>query len=279
MIAKTYRHLYQYCVEQMTALGRSNSENEARWLLEAFTGRHFMFLLSKEVDRDIEIRCSDALRELAAGRPFQYVVGTQSFCGLDLLVDERVLIPRRETEELVATAVNWAQDRANLRILDLCTGSGAIAVALAKQLPNAEVDAVDISADALAVAKENARRHDVNVRFYRGDLLQALPETTEPYDIITANPPYLSHEELIEADVSIQREPRLALDGGKNGLLYVEEILRHVADHMRTPGLLVMEIGETQGPAVLNMARDCGWKQSTIQGDLSNKDRFLVAHV
>lgn len=276
MTQRTYHQLYRELRARLTSLGRDNSENEARWLLEHITGRPFLSLLSSEVDAAILVRCDDMVRELAGGRPFQYVLGSQSFYGLDLKVDERVLIPRRETEELVALALAWVAGRGGLRILDLCTGSGAIAVALAKHLPSATVVASDIADDALAVAAANAHLQQVAVQFYQGDLWTALPAGEAPFDLITANPPYLTREELVSRGDTLAHEPAAALVGGDDGLRYCLRIIEEAAKHLEASGLLLLEIGETQGSILLAAAAKEGFRSRVIV-DLQGKDRILQA--
>jgi release factor glutamine methyltransferase len=228
-----------------------------------------------------------ALRELVARRaalePVAYLVGHKEFYGLDFAVDRRVLVPRPETELLVDLALQEARrrtghgqaaDRHRLSIADIGTGSGCIAVALAVHLPEAQIYASDLSRAALEVAQRNIARHGVGdrVRLLEGDLLDPLPE---PVDIIVSNPPYTVLS-AISAGVR-HHEPHLALDGGPEGLAIVRRLLAQAPGKLRPGGAVLLEIGATQGPAVLELAR--GYfptAQIGVHQDLAGLDRVVT---
>lgn len=184
--------------------------------------------------------------------PVAYLVGSKEFWGLEFAVDQRVLVPRPETELLVEQALGWAQGRdAALTIADIGTGSGAIAVALALALPQARLFAVDHSPDALAVAATNVRRYGLEerVELLTGDLLGPL---TQAVDILVSNPPYTL---LAEVDEGVRRhEPALALDGGPDGLALYRRLLAQAPAYLRPGGLLLLELGHDQWPAVASLA-------------------------
>jgi release factor glutamine methyltransferase len=192
----------------------------------------------------------------AAGEPLAYLTGTRAFYGRDLIVTPAVLIPRPETEHLVEAALSWAQGRTGLRIADIGTGSGAIAVTLAAHLPDAQVWAVDVSPEALAVARQNAMRYNLldRIVFAPGDLLDPLRETG-PLGLIAANLPYIPRAELDTLAVA-RHEPRLALDGGVDGLDLIRLLLAQAPAVLAVHGLLLLEIGAGQGMQVARMARD-----------------------
>ena len=204
--------------------------------------------------RDLVARRSD--RE-----PLAYIVGQREFFGLDLMVDQRVLIPRPETELLVEHALDLARRKAalsaaSLRIADVGAGSGAIAVSLAVHLPGATVYALDHSADALEMVAENARRHHVASRVHclRSDLLTALPG---PVDLITANLPYVTTSEWQELAPEIRdHEPRSALDGGPDGLALMRRLLAMAGPNLLPSGAILLEIGASQGVAATTLARE-----------------------
>ena len=186
--------------------------------------------------------------------PVAYIIGHKEFYGLDLFVDNRVLIPRPETELLVEQGIEMAQARSLHLIADVGTGSGAIAVSLAVHLPQALVYATDASPRALEVAACNCRRHGVEgrVRLLQGRLLETLPE---PVDLIAANLPYVSQAELAQLPPEISRyEPREALSGGPDGLDHIRCLLAEAGGHLKPGGVVLLEIGATQGPAVVALA-------------------------
>ncbi len=185
--------------------------------------------------------------------PVSYLLGRKEFFGLTLLVDRRVLVPRPETEVLVERALKWAQGKDILRVADIGTGSGAIAIALALRLPQAHVYAVDISAEALAVARKNVARHEAEnrVELLLGDLCTPLPE---PVDLLAANLPYTVWEELPMGITAY--EPRLALDGGTEGLDVYRRLLPRLPECLRPGGAAFLEIGDGQQEGVLALVRE-----------------------
>ena len=190
-----------------------------------------------------------------AREPLAYIVGRREFYGLELSVSPAVLIPRQETELLVDIALEFARQRSNERILvaDIGTGSGAIAVALAVNFPNARVYATDCSTSALAVAERNRHKHGVadRVCLLQGDLLAPLPHSV---DMIVSNPPYIASRRLRKLPPEVRREPQLALDGGEGGLEVMRRLLQQAPTKLNANGCLILEISPEQAEAVREMA-------------------------
>ncbi len=217
------------------------------------------------------IRIAD---ERLTGRPLWYIIGDTDFCGYTLKVDERVLIPRPETEEMVMMVVGAAE--AGNSILDLCTGSGAIAIAAFKELEkyNREVKmtAVDISADALEVAKKNAKLNDArDIKFIQSDLFE---KVRGKFDIIVSNPPYIPTAtiETLQREVR-DHEPRLALDGGEDGLDFYRRIAQDAPKRLARGGMLIMEVGEGEAKKVVKLFKNCSY--SMIVKDFNGIDRYV----
>lgn len=221
--------------------------------------------LKKYYQGDLE----EAKKKLAAGLPVQYIVGNVDFYGITLKVNEDVLIPRFETEELVSKVIQYATNFKNPSIVDIGTGSGAIAITLKKKLTSS-VTATDISKKALNVAKENALENNASINFKEGNLLEPL---TEKYDIVVSNPPYIAYDEEI-MDVVKNNEPHLALYAPNNGIYYYEEILKNIKKYLNDKYLIAFEIGESQGKKIQELSKKYLDNEAIIEKDLSGRDRF-----
>ena len=211
--------------------------------------------------------------ERLTGRPLWYIIGDTDFCGYKIKVDERVLIPRPETEEMVMMVVNAAEE--GNQILDLCTGSGAIAIAVSKELEkrklNAQVTASDISAEALALAKENARANYAEVTFVQSDLLT---KVRGRFDIIVTNPPYIPTADIQSLQREVKdHEPHLALDGGEDGLDYYRRIAATAGRHIVKGGMLIMEVGIGEAAEIVKLFK--GDKYAMVAQDFNGIDRYV----
>ena len=225
----------------------------------------------------------DSLRELApeevarleallerrlAGEPVQYVLGSAWFMGLEFYVDARVLIPRQDTEALCEAALAFLRGKPSPRVLDLCAGSGAIGLSLAKLYPQAKVTLADVSADACAVMDKNRRRLGAEAEIVEGDLFA--PLAGRKFDFIACNPPYIRAGELDSLQAEVQREPRLALDGGADGLDVYRRIAATYKDHLAAGGALFLEIGWDEAEAVRAL-----FGGGRVLRDLNGRDRVI----
>ena len=217
---------------------------------------------------------SQDVKRLERGEPVQYIVGNVDFYGNLIEVTPDVLIPRFETEELIYRVVSYYQrmNQAPKRILDLGTGSDCIAITLKKLYPDAEVTAVDLSADALKVAKRNGRLNEVEIDWVEGNFLEPVKGK---YDLIISNPPYIDPEEPIDEKVE-KYEPALALYADHHGLSCYEHILKHIEKYTEDNSLIVFEIGYLQKKSLMNLVKEhFPNKIVWCEKDLSGKDRFL----
>ena len=220
---------------------------------------------------------NDAIKRLNMGEPVQYIVGDVDFYGNIIKVNKNVLIPRRETEELVEKVLKRTQVFDNPVIADIGTGSGAIAITLAKKL-NALVYASDISLKALEVAKENVTINKVDVTFFEGDMLKPYIENNVKLDVIVSNPPYIKEDEKIE-DIVKNNEPHLALYAKNNGLGFYNSILKNASYVLKDKYLIAFEIGMDQGKNIEALAKKYLSNSIVeIEKDLSGKDRFIFVY-
>jgi release factor glutamine methyltransferase len=229
----------------------------------------------RELTIDEQQRYEEAVCERARGVPAQYITGHQEFWGLDLIVSPAVLIPRPETEHLVETAMEVAKSYLRPIIIDVGTGSGAMALALANELPRAEVHAVDISPDALEVARANAARLqlDGKVRFHITDLLTGFPD--EFADIVVSNPPYVGESEADKVQAQVKAfEPHIAVFGGHEGTEIIAKIIGQAERVLKPHGWLMMEIGYTQSRRVEELL--AGWSEVHFVPDLQGIPRVAV---
>lgn len=224
------------------------SLQQAKWLVAAVLGLE-PAALSLHMGMEVSREQLEILGELSArrrdGEPLQYILGEWSFMGLPFYVDERALIPRQDTETLCQAALDLIQKRGYKSVLDLCAGGGCLGISI-RALSDAAVDLSDRSEDALALARENAELNQVEVGFLCGDLFDAV---IDRYDLIVCNPPYLSAADMASLQEEIKREPRMALDGGFDGLDFYRRISMRYRDYLNENGALLLEIGGTQAKA------------------------------
>lgn len=295
----TIREFLEEIIRVFKKAGVESPEAEAKQLACHVLSCSPAFLVSHaddEVDDKLLLASAALINERCKGRPLQYILGSADFYGIDLAVDERVLIPRPETELLAEEAIGFlrnggAQTSAALRdavkelgigpqvrALDLCTGSGAIAAAVAANVPNVKVVATDLSPKAFMLARVNLRPYE-NVKVLRGDLFKALAEDELPFDAVLTNPPYIPSEVIPTLSTEVKDfEPRMALDGGADGLDIIRRIIKEAPEHLKSGGMLLMEIGDDQGPAVIDLAAQTGsYREARVIKDLAGRDRILKA--
>ncbi len=212
-----------------------------------------------------------------AGEPTQYLVGFREFYGRRFAVDARVLIPRSETELLVEAALRGVKKDEPTRVLDLCTGSGCVAISIAAERPQASVWATDLMPGPIEVAKQNAEALGVDgrVTFFQGDLFAAVPPDAK-FDVIVSNPPYVKSGEIATLQREVRHEPAAALDGGADGLVLLRRVVTDALPRLKPGGLLALEMGEDQGEAVRALMTRAGYRDVRIEKDLARHDRLAL---
>lgn len=223
---------------------------------------------------------SSVLKRRINGEPIQYILGKTEFMGLEFKVDKNVLIPRPETEILVETVIKIVHGQRSMvhSILDIGTGSGCIAVSLAKLVKDIKITATDISSDALKIARENALLNNIKINFLLSDLFSNHELTTTNYELIVSNPPYIPTREIQTLQPEVRLEPRIALDGGSDGVDFYRRIIREAPRCLVKRGYLIIEIGFNQKSAIENIFHNSvDFEILEIVKDYNNIDRVIVA--
>lgn len=279
----TYREFYEYGKLTLEAAGIAEAALDARLLLEYIcrTDRNELLVHADRERSSMEEQFYRMVIEKRAARvPLQHIVGEQEFMGLCFKVNEHTLIPRQDTEILVEEAMHHLSD--GMRILDVCTGSGCILLSLLKYSNECEGVGIDISDQALMIARENAERLKLEAVFLEGDLFAPLAEFTSDkttdrlFDMIVSNPPYIETAVIDTLMPEVrEHEPMMALDGGEDGLYFYRKIVAEAPVHMRKGAHLLLEIGCEQGEAVMTLMREAGFVQVETFKDYAGLDRVV----
>ncbi len=251
----------------------------ARVLLQFVLNIDQIKLLQKEEEKVTQKQKQNyeiALQKIIEGMPLQYITKKQEFYGLSFYVDKNVLIPQPDTEILVEEVLSIAKKEEKEKILDICTGSGAIGISLAYNLPNANITISDISLEALKIAKKNSEQNEVSnkVTIIHSNLFEKIKGD---YDIIVSNPPYIETSVIPTLSKQVQKEPHLALDGGKDGLFFYRKLLEKAPKYLKEKGYLCMEIGYNQKEKVIKIAQETGkYEKIEAKQDLTGNDRVII---
>jgi release factor glutamine methyltransferase len=278
--AWTIEAVLRWAADDFRARGIESPRLDAELLLGRALGSTRIQLVvdsKKPLDVAELAQFRELVKRRRAREPIAYILGEREFYGRRFRVDRRVLVPRPDTETLVSAALERTRHLSmSMRALDLCTGSGCVAITLARERPTSAVAAVDVSADALAVARENALRLGAyNAAFHLGDLFAALPAGAR-FDLVTANAPYIAAGEIagLEPDVR-DHEPRLALDGGADGLDVIRRVVAGAPGSMRRSGTLALEVGAGQAPAVAALLARGPFGEIEVRRDYAGIERVV----
>lgn len=270
----------------MIELKVNNIENpnlKSRLLMQYILNKPRQYLLAHDDEELSKIEQQEylkSIKKMIKGTPLQHITHSQEFMKMNFYVNREVLIPRPDTEILVEETIKIAKQMKARKILDLCTGSGAIAVSIAKYVEDAEITAIDISEKALRVANLNAKNNEVEdkITFIKSDLFENVKK--EKYDIIVSNPPYIKRDIIKRLDKEVQNEPNIALDGGYDGLDFYRKIVSEGFDYLKYEGYLCLEIGYDQKEEVIGIIKEqekYGYTYS--KKDLNGNDRVIVAQI
>lgn len=263
--------------DKLDAAGISDASVDIWLLLEHFADINKSDYLAKpdmELSKVNAEQIEEAVEKRIKHIPLQHIIGETEFMGLTFKVNENVLIPRFDTEILVDEVVKYVGDQ-YLKVLDMCTGSGCIAVTISDMCDNATVVASDISKDAIDVAKENNTLNQTDVTFVESDLFENVEGL---FDVIVSNPPYIRTEEIENLQEEVKmHDPHLALDGGETGLDFYKRIVKDAKEHLKTDGIIFFEIGFDQAEDVSNILKENGYHDIVVKKDLSGLDRVVIA--
>lgn len=274
----TFKELYEKGKEILHAENIPEAELDAWYLLEhicKINRTQYYIRQAEQVSSDEENKYWEVIGLRKNGMPYQYITGKQEFMGISFYVNPSVLIPRQDTEILVEEVIKKLKD--GIQVLDMCTGSGCIIISLMMQEYDIAGTAVDVSEDALQVAKENARIHNKNVNFIKSDLFEEVEGT---YDIIVTNPPYISAVEMTELMREVSEyEPHLALYGQEDGLYFYRKIIEDSKLYLKDKGYLFFEIGYRQAEDVKGYMESHGFSEVTVVKDLAGHNRVVFGHI
>lgn len=286
------RELLKQAVQILVQNGIEDSTIKARTLMQYVLKKEKSYLIinsEEEIKHEVEMQYSHLVQELIQGKPLQYITNVAEFMGLKFYVNENVLIPQPDTEILVEEAIKEIKQirktkpEQTIRILDLCTGSGAIIIAIAKHFEmladnNIQYYAIDISTEAIKIAKKNATFNEVKINFILSDMFQNIKEAgKEKFDMIVSNPPYIETDIIKKLPKEVQAEPHLALDGGKDGLNFYRIIAKESKQYLKVKGKILIEIGYNQKDTVTNIFQK-EYKQIECTKDLENNNRMIKCH-
>ena len=278
----TIKKALEVAIEEIKESNIDNSITCVKLILSHVLKKNKEYLIindNKEITEEEEKVFLKLIGKLKKGYPLQYLTNKQEFMKLDFYVNENVLIPRQDTEILVEEIIKLTNNN-TYKILDLCTGSGAIAVSLAKYIENCNIYATDISKNAIEVAKINAKNNyvDKKIKFINTNMFENI--SNEIFDLIVSNPPYIKTEDIDNLDENVKHEPIIALDGGESGLEFYEIIVRNAYKYLNKNGYLCLEIGYNQKKDVCELLKNSGkYKNIIVKKDLNGNDRVIITKV
>lgn len=274
---KKYSEVLHEGIESLRQGKIADCETDAWILFEYCFGMNrtaYYLYMQEEADMTKTQKYKKLLAKRLKHVPVQYITGHQEFMGLDFKVNEDVLIPRQDTELLVLKVLEVLEKKTNARVLDMCTGSGCIAISICKLAGQTMVTAVDVSDGALKVAAENARLNQAEITLVKSDLFDEVEGT---FDVIVSNPPYIETSVIYELEPEVREfEPMLALDGMEDGLYFYRRIIENAPSYLKNGGVIAFEIGYNQGETVPELLHQAGFESVAVYKDLCGRNRVVM---
>ena len=275
----TIKEVFKNSVSKLKQQNIQDSFLKAKIIIASVLNVNKEYLLThedKELEKKAINRINKDIHRLIKGDPIQYIIQKQEFFGLSFFVDKNVLIPQPDTEVLVEEVIKILKKTNNPKILDLCTGSGAIAVSLKKNMPQSKIIATDISKKALKIAKRNAKKHFSEIQLIKSDLFKKI---NQKFNLIVSNPPYIKTKAIKTLDKEVQKEPHIALDGGQDGLKFYKQIIEQAYKYLEDNGHLCLEIGYDQKEEVINLIKQNGnYKNINLKKDYAGNYRVIICN-
>lgn len=279
----TYREMMQLIEKRLQEAGIEEYKSDTRILMTEVTSQNMasvLFHANDDLDEEMIGKLTECTDRRCRREPLQYILGNQEFMGLKFVCRDTCLIPRPDTEMLVETAISEIKKMGiagSFTLLDMCTGSGCVGISIAALLEQVELTLSDISEEALRVAQENLKLNKVEARLVQSDIFASIDEK---YDVITANPPYIktSMIQTLMPEVSVF-EPKLALDGGEDGLVLYRQIIAGAPQHLRDGGLLAFEIGDEEGDEVSTLMEQNGFRDVKVLKDYCGFNRVVYGYL
>jgi release factor glutamine methyltransferase len=270
--------------EILESFGIENAWREAELIISYYSGMDKIILYrdNPEISEDIILKIDECLKRRSKREPLQYIIGYTEFRGLKIKVGKGVLIPRPETELLVEEAIRIISKfeirNSKLKILDLCTGSGCVALSIAREFPDARIYGADTSEIAIGYARQNAELNGIsNVIFMKGSLFEPIKKDNPEFNLIVSNPPYIKRNDIKSLQPEIKNwEPLKAIDGGEDGLYYYGAIISESKTFLRKDGFLMLELGINQSEVVKKMALDAGFMDVSLIKDFNGIERIII---
>lgn len=278
----TYREIMQSTARRLQEAGIEEYNSDTRILMTEVTGQNMASVLyhaDDELDEEILKKLTECTDRRCRREPLQYILGNQEFMGLKFLCNSSCLIPRPDTEMLVETVIKAMSEMkvsAGGKVLDMCTGSGCVGISLAAFVKGIDLTLSDISEEALEVTRKNLELNSVDARVVKSDIFSSIEGV---YDVITANPPYIktSMIQTLMPEVAVF-EPKLALDGGEDGVVLYRRILKQAPEHLRKDGLLAFEIGDEEGEIISSLMKEAGFYDVTVLKDYCGFNRVVYGY-
>ncbi len=277
----TIKELIIYGTKKIKENDIENANLQAKIILLNLIKQSKQYLIinqEEKISEDIEEKYKKDINKIIDGIPIQYITKNQEFMKLNFYVDKNVLIPQPDTEILVEEVINISKKLENIKILDICTGSGAIAITLAKYIKDSKIYATDISKEAIKIASKNAKKNKVKeqITFLVSDMFNKIPN--QNFDIIVSNPPYIEKNVINNLPKQVKNEPYIALNGGKDGLDFYKIISNNAYKFLNSDGYLCLEIGYNQKNYVIKLLENTNkYKDIYCKKDLANNDRIIIA--